>query len=153
MALFLLSSIPVCQSVLPTYLMATAWLANALLHAVGEVSQIAETSIWSLKYSVTVADKCSGLELAWFLGATLLAFPATWGKRLLGAALGFVFLSVLNVLRVASLYLIGVHGTGAFAVIHEDAWPALMILATVVGASAWIAWALPKERLEGHAAA
>ena len=149
---YIISFLPPFQAPVEGYLHATAWLANGLLHLIGQGSRLAGDSIWSPISSVTVTDECSALEFTWFLAAAIIAFPGPWPRKLLGMAVGFVVLSALNVVRVASLYLIGVHHAGAFSVAHEDAWPALLILATLLLMGTWIAWSRTPARLENHAA-
>jgi exosortase H (IPTLxxWG-CTERM-specific) len=150
---YAISFLPPCQTIVDGYLQVTAWVANGLLHLIGERSSLTGASIWSQASSVTVTEACSALEFTWFLAAAILAFPGPWLRKLAGVGLGFVVLSALNVLRVASLYLIGVHSVGAFTVVHEDAWPALLILATLLLMATWITWSRRPASLENHAAA
>ncbi len=107
----------------------------------GEHSQLTDASIWSSEYSVTVTAACSALEFSGFLSAAILAFPASWPQRIAGLIGSQILLCVLNVVRVASLYLVGVHGLRAFALVHENLWPALMVVACVVAMTFWIQWA------------
>lgn len=148
-----LKLLPLYSSVLTRYLEATALLANSLVHLVGENSQLAGASIWSARYSVTVSDACSALELVWFLGAAMLAFPASWSRKIAGLAASLLLLGLLNVLRIASLYLCGLHGWKAVDVIHQDAWPALLVMATVAAMAGWIAWVHQPRHIPSHAAA
>ncbi len=151
-ALYAVFTLALCQKVLPIYLESIARIAHGLLHAAGESSQLTAASIWSPLHSVTVTAQCSALEFTGFLAATILALPASWSRKLPGLALGFVLLSGVNVIRVASLYFIGVHGLRYFPIIHENVWPAIMVVATVAGVAFWIDWALRPAPTASHAA-
>jgi len=50
--------------------------------------------------------------------ASVLAYPATWKEKLLGLAVGQPVLVVLNVVRVVSLFIIGVYAPTIFRAAH-----------------------------------
>jgi len=144
---------PLYQHILPGYLDTTARLTNTFLHILGEDTHLAGASIWSQKYSVTVTPDCSALEFSWFLVAALLVFPARWHWKIAGIASGIAMLAVLNVLRVATLYLIGIRALTLFDLVHEDVWPVLLIMTTLVFLAAWIGWTEYRNGSEDHASA
>jgi len=49
----------------------------------------------------------------------------------------------LNVLRIVSLYFVGVYFPGAFDFCHMDVWPLVIVLATCAGFILWIRWSRP----------
>ena len=112
----------------PHYLHAVACLGNGLVHVCGEASKVTGATLSSSKYGVTVSPECSAVEFAWFIGAVVLSFPAPWRARMLGLLGGVVFVALLNSLRVASLFLVGVHARMAFDLVHEDVWAVLLII-------------------------
>lgn len=144
-ALYTLSLAPFWTRIQDGYLQTLARLANGLLSGFGENSQLTGATIWSGKYGVTVTPECAGLQFGWFLAAAMVAFPAAWGRRALGFVIGVALLGVLNVVRVGSLYFVGVHAPSAFASMHEDVWPSILVLATVGMMAAWIGWAQRAE--------
>jgi len=73
--------------------------------------------------------------------AAVLAWPAPWRRRLAAAASGVALLFVVNVIRISSLYFVGLHLPSAFETIHLELWPIVMIaiaLGTFVVAMAWM---------------
>jgi len=123
------------------YLTANARVSHVLLNFFGEPCRITETTIWSATHAVTVLPTCSALELAWFFCAMVLSFPAPLGRRVWGILAGVPLLLGLNLVRIMSLYYVGVHFRGAFDTIHEEAWPVVLILLTIAICSGWIQWA------------
>ena len=61
---------------------------------------------------------CNGLEAVMIYSVAVIAFPASWKRRLIGIAAGFVFIQVVNVLRIAGLAYTGVHFPGLFEYVH-----------------------------------
>lgn len=137
---YLLPLAPCSQRVLSGYLRGIAGMTGALLRVLGEASVAEANGLSSASFSLTVGSGCSALEFVWFLAAAVVAFPAPWGKRVVGLALGLVMIVALNVIRVGSLYLLGVHWPALFAVMHESVWPAALVVATAAAMGAWVAW-------------
>jgi exosortase/archaeosortase family protein len=91
--------------------------------------------------SLTVAKNCDAMDVSLLFAAAVVAFPARWSRRLVGIAAGVAALTVINVLRIASLYFIDLRWPSAFETIHAEVWP-LAIVALAAGAFlAWSRWA------------
>jgi len=71
------------------------------------------------------------------LAAAMFAFPAPWRYRLLGLAVGFVAVQLLNIVRVISLFYIGQWNLAVFEWAHQYAWQALIMLDVLV---VWLIW-------------
>lgn len=61
---------------------------------------------------------CNGLEAVMIYSVAVIAFPASWKRRIIGIAAGFAVLQVVNILRIAGLAYSGVHFPGLFEYIH-----------------------------------
>jgi exosortase/archaeosortase family protein len=91
--------------------------------------------------SLTVAKNCDAMDVSLLFVAAVLAFPARWSRRLVGVAAGVATLTLVNVLRIASLYYIDLRWPSAFETIHAEVWP-LALVALAAGAFlAWSRWA------------
>lgn len=88
-------------------------------------------------WAVEIAAGCDGIEGLIILFSAILAFPAPWGYRLLGMAIGFVAVQGLNLLRIISLYYLGQWSEAAFEWFHLYLWQALIILDAMV---VWLLW-------------
>ena len=53
--------------------------------------------------SLDVRFGCNGLEAVMIYAVAIIAFPATWKKRLIGIVGGFLVIQVINIIRIAAL--------------------------------------------------
>lgn len=94
-------------------------------------------------FGVEIAAGCNGVEAMILLLAVILAFPAPWRHRLAGIAIGFVAIQGLNLLRIVSLFFLGMWHPSAFEWAHLYLWQALIMLDVVLVFLLWIR-ALPR---------
>jgi exosortase H (IPTLxxWG-CTERM-specific) len=94
-------------------------------------------------FAVSIEAGCNGVEATIVLVAAMLAFPATWRRKLAGLAIGIVAVQGLNVIRVISLFYLGQWREDAFEFAHRYVWQALIMLDVLV---IWLLWvrALPR---------
>jgi exosortase/archaeosortase family protein len=91
-----------------------------------------------------VITGCMATEFVWMVSAVMLAFPAPASCRAGGILMASIFLAGLNLLRVVSLYLVGVHFPGSFTPAHEELWPAILVVGTLSILVAWFRWLMSK---------
>ena len=144
---YIVSMLPFFRSALNGYLTATARISNGILHALGENSQLTETTIWSSNHAITVLPSCSALDLAWFFVVTLICFPAPLVRKAVGFFVGVPLVVGMNVGRIVSLYCVDVHFHGIFGTIHTEIWPAALILGTILLCTGWIRWAVGRNTM------
>lgn len=77
--------------------------------------------------SLDVKFGCNGLEAVMIYSVAVIAFPATWKKRLAGILAGFVVLQIVNIFRIAGLAYAGIHFRSLFEYIHIYIAQGLMI--------------------------
>jgi exosortase H (IPTLxxWG-CTERM-specific) len=96
-------------------------------------------------FAVAIEAGCNGVEATLVLLAAMLAFPASWPRRLAGLAIGIVAVQGLNVVRVISLFYLGQWNRDAFEWAHLYLWQALIVLDVLV---VWLLWvrSLPPAR-------
>src|SRR5215470_504333 len=75
----------------------------------GEPTRMVGTTITSPRFSVNIRNGCNGLETIFIFASAVLAFPASWKVRLWGLGLGFLAIQLINVVRIVSLFYIGIH--------------------------------------------
>jgi len=141
---------PVDAAVVVPFTAAIARVSGAVLNALGEPAAVAGTEIRSPAFAVQIENGCNGLETVLLFGAAVLAFPAPWKRRLAGLVLGFAAIELVNLLRVVSLFWIGVHRPALFSASHTVLWQSLVVLFGVLLFLSWAARArpagLPAER-------
>ena len=129
----------------PAYLEANAMLSNAILHWFCQASVVAGATIRSPQFSITIKRGCDALEPSWLFCAAVAAFPAPWRRRLPGILLGVLAILSLNLVRIVSLYFLGIHLPGFFATMHLEIWPVIFILVALSLWIGWISWARPNN--------
>ena len=117
---------------------ALASVSGALLNAIGERVSVADTVIAGSRFAVDVRGGCNGLEAVVFVCAAMLAFAAPVKTRIGGAAAAAVILETVNVIRVASLYWIGVYHRSMFETFHLAIWQTVMFAIAVFLFVAWV---------------
>ena len=86
---------------------------------------------------------CSGGDpMALCMGA-IFAFPATWGSRLRGAAIGLLAITALNIVRLGNLSLVAAD-RDLLDLMHVYIWPAILILA----AASYVYWWMSRQGTE-----
>lgn len=144
---------PFFDRLLYTYLGANAWLANGMLNVLGQATHVSDITIRSARFAITVRRGCDAIEPSWFFCAALLSFPAPWPRKVVGILIGAVLLQLLNLLRIVSLYFIGLHYPPLFNTAHVEIWPAVFIIVAIALWIGWITWSRRAVKPAPHAAA
>jgi exosortase H (IPTLxxWG-CTERM-specific) len=129
---------PVNDHVVVPFTAAVARGSGRVLNALGERVSVTGTVISSSAFTVNIENGCNGLETALLLAAAVLAFPASWRQRVAGFFLGFAAIECVNLVRVVSLFWIGVHRPRWFGSAHTLVWQSLVVLA---GVGLFVLWA------------
>lgn len=88
-------------------------------------------------FAVSIEPGCNGVEAVIILFSAIFAFPAPLKNKLIGFALGFVAIQVLNLVRIISLFYLGQWNMTWFTWFHLYLWQALIILDALV---VWLIW-------------
>jgi exosortase H (IPTLxxWG-CTERM-specific) len=88
-------------------------------------------------FGVRIERGCNGLEAVIILFAAIFAFPAPWRSKMIGFAIGFFAIQLLNLVRIISLFYLGQWNHTAFEWFHLYLWQALIILDALV---VWLIW-------------
>jgi len=89
-------------------------------------------------FGVSVQNDCNGAWAHLVLLASVLAYPATAREKIRGLLVAQPALFVLNVVRVASLFLIGLHAPGVFRAAHVFVWQGLIIACAIALFLVWV---------------
>lgn len=89
-------------------------------------------------FSVSIILECVGVLEMLIYSACVLAFPASARARALGIPLGCLAIFSFNVLRIATLLVVGRHWHAAFDFFHLYFWQATLIAMIVGVLYAWI---------------
>jgi exosortase H (IPTLxxWG-CTERM-specific) len=89
-------------------------------------------------FIVSIERGCNGIEAVIILVSAVLAFPAPWKHKLLGIGLGFLAIQFLNVVRIVSLFYLGLWSPVWFKWFHEYLWQALIVLDALIVFLIWL---------------
>jgi exosortase/archaeosortase family protein len=76
---------------------------------------------------VRIIKGCDAMEAKILFAAAIVAFPALWRRRLAMLAAGLGALTLLNVLRITSLYAVGTALPAKVEFLHLEVWPFVMV--------------------------
>jgi len=144
------ASHPVNDAVIVPFTAGIARTAAIVLNVLGEDVSVVGTEIRSPRFAVNIENGCNGVETALLFGSAVLAFPASWRRRLAGLALGFASIQAINLVRVVSLFWIGTHRPALFSASHTVLWQSAVVLCGVL---LFLLWASRGERRNGGAMA
>jgi exosortase family protein XrtM len=130
------------------YLRSYAWAAGSVLAQIDPVVTVSGFEIRG-RFPIEIMRSCDAAEVQVLVIAAVLAFPVPWRRRLLGLGVGVGTVSVLNVLRICSLYFIGLIGPDAFDFAHHDVWPLVLFVLTGLVFLTWARWAQGTVREDG----
>ncbi|MCK5828109.1 hypothetical protein KAH43_06235, partial [Candidatus Bipolaricaulota bacterium] len=68
----------------------------------------------------------------------VVALPARWTAKLIGVGIGIGGIFLVNIVRLVSLYFIGVHWPTFLDQAHQLIWQSLLI---VIAVALWLFWA------------
>lgn len=87
---------------------------------------------------LSIATGCNGVEAMALYFAAVLALPARWTRRLIGVAIGFVGIFIINQIRVIGLFLVAMYRPEFLPQAHHYAGQTFVI---VMGMALWFFWA------------
>lgn len=88
-------------------------------------------------FTAVIVAECTALDVIIIFGAAVLAYPASIGARLRGLLLGVAALFALNIARIVSLILIGIHYPDWLEDTHLWVWQPAMAIAAI---GLWMLW-------------
>ena len=117
-----------------------ASISSFILNIFGMNTKTSREMILSPEFSISIARGCDALEAMGLFASALLSFPARWKHKLIGFFAGIAILFALNIGRIISLYLTGVHFPKAFEFMHVEVWQGIFILFALGLWIFWIRW-------------
>ena len=119
-------------------LMRLRWVEQTLLTPFAGVQQRVADQLTGAPSDLVYADaSCSGGDPLALCAGAIFAFPANWGARLRGAAVGFTVITALNVVRLGHLSLIA-ENRSLLDLLHVYVWPGILILVAAAFVYAWM---------------
>lgn len=120
------------------YTAVIARMSGFVLRIFGEKVVVTGCVVSSPRFAVTIYNGCNGLITSLIFISGVLAFPARASAKLIGVIGGLLTIQLINLVRIVSLFYIGVFLPQHFNDAHIFIWQSLVIIA---GISLWIMWA------------
>jgi exosortase/archaeosortase family protein len=121
-----------------------AKLSSRLLNLMGQQATVFGDTISSSQFSIGIKMGCDAVEPMALFAAGILAFPALFRKKLVGLLAGLFVIFVLNIVRIATLFLVGIKYPDLFEVMHFEVWQAIFIVVAIGLWFIWLSWAVRK---------
>lgn len=128
---------PVNDHVIVPYTTALAKTVTAVMKLGGAQVTTHDTIIYSPLFATDIKNGCNGVEAAVLLIAAIGAFRAPASSRVIGIAVGLLFIQVVNVIRLVLLFWVGEHFRTLFDLMHIVVWQIVIIVASVLFFVAW----------------
>lgn len=136
--LFLLLALkPVNDYLVEPYTAFIAQEAAVVLRWFGVHAQAVGLSLTSPRFSVTIYNGCNGLEASIVLLSGILAFPARFRWKALGVGMGLLVIHVVNLVRVLSLFVLGMVNRQWFSAFHNVIWQVVIVVLAVALLVVW----------------
>lgn len=103
-----------------------------------EAASVEGTSLKGRGVTVDIVKGCEGFEIMLLLVAALLAYPMAWKRRLPGMLAGCLFVYLLNLLRLVSLFYVARYQRDLFDAIHLSLWQSILIILATLFFVFWI---------------
>ncbi len=114
-----------------------AKISSFLLNIFGMGTTAVGDTVSSNKFSVDIESGCDGIEaIAIFTGAVA-AYPKPAEFKYKGILVGILFLLLMNIVRIVTLFFTGVHFPKLFDMMHVEVWQVIFIVLAIV---CWLVW-------------
>lgn len=125
-----------------------AWLSAGILSLLdAQVTTSGKVIASTLQpFAISIEPGCNGVEAMIILIAAMVVFPATWLQRLKGLVWGILAIQVLNIVRIISLFYLGLWNEVWFEWAHLYVWQVLIMLDALIVFLLWVRY-LPKNVL------
>ncbi len=127
------------SSAFEAYLSLNASVSGMILRAFGEGATVTGGSITSPRFGLTIALGCDAIQPTSLFVCAVLASPVPFRSKWPGLLVGAPLLLVMNLVRIVSLFYVGVFcSEETFQIMHVDVWQAAFIFLALLF---WILWA------------
>jgi exosortase H (IPTLxxWG-CTERM-specific) len=89
-------------------------------------------------FAIEMRDGCNAANVTILLCAAVIAFPAGWRMKILGAIGGSLLIQAVNIVRFITLFYLGQYSASWFDFAHGYLWESLIILDTLVIFGFWV---------------
>jgi len=129
---------------------AYAWLSSGMLNLMGFGTTSDGMVVSSSDFALEVSKGCDGLTPIMLLVTGILVYPVAFKWKGPGLLFGISTLWFLNLIRIVSLFVVGIYLPNMFEIFHVEIWQAIFIVIAVLLWFYWLVWA-NRKKLATHA--
>jgi len=123
-----------------------AKISSFIINIFGEDTYVINDHIGSKEFSMSLRKGCDALAPIILYSTAILAFPVKFSTKWKSIFIGIALLSILNVIRIATLYIIGSYASETiFDLMHETVWPVFFIIFTLFLFLRWLNTLMTKK--------
>jgi archaeosortase B (VPXXXP-CTERM-specific) len=112
--------------------------SNFILRLLGNETRVVDQTIWSRAFYLEVIAACTGVYPLSVYTSAVIAYPSSWVAKLAGFGLGITGLFLLNIIRLVSVFYVGVYFPRFLDDFHLLVWQSLVVFCTLL---LWLFWA------------
>jgi exosortase H (IPTLxxWG-CTERM-specific) len=122
-----------------------ALLAGKVLAFMAFANSVSGDMISSSEFAVSIKKGCDAAEPMAIFIAGVVAFPALLKDKLAGLGVGLAILFFLNIIRIATLFIVGVYFPDFFESMHLAVWQVIFIVVAIVFWFLWLKYVTGKS--------
>ena len=123
-----------------------AKISSFLLNIFGMGTTAVGDTVSSNKFSVDIESGCDGIEAIAIFAGAVAAYPKPAKFKYKGILVGILFLLLMNILRIVTLFFTGVHFPKLFDMMHVEVWQVIFIILAIICWLVWIQSVIRRER-------
>ncbi len=116
-----------------------AVIGSALINLFG-YGTLTDGALIQGDFVMNVKRGCDAIEPIGLASCIILAYPTVFKRKLPGLLIGIGVLLIINLIRIVTLYMTGIHAPKMFEVMHLEVWQFIFIVLAVLYSILWIRW-------------
>lgn len=121
---------------------AIASFATWMAHVTGSSAVVVDGHYISVEgMLLNINHECTGVFVLFVLISFIAAYPASLRDKVLGMVVGVSVLSLINVVRIATLVRVVEFYPASFEYFHEYVWQGAFLMLVTLYSMTWVEWA------------
>jgi len=126
----------IVANVAKCYAVVSAICLNLFGNSVTAVGDVLSGS----QFAMSIKNGCDAIEAIAILLCAMFIYPTSYKNKIIGLAAGSILLIILNIIRIISLYFVGVYIPSIFDVMHISVWQIIFIIVPMLIVMQWLNW-------------
>jgi len=119
-----------------TFAASATWMAAST----GSAATVTDNLITVNGLSLNINHECTGVFVLFVLASFIAAYPARLRAKVVGIVAGVSLLSLINMIRIATLVRVAEFYPSLFVYFHEYVWQGAFLMLVTLYAVTWVEW-------------